>query len=394
MARSWCGTIVAARSARKAGPSNVTATAGQQQLGRLMAAMPDKLLHTMLEALLEDLGYRGPRKSADEILPQLHQQSGRRLESTEAKLARLEHHMDELGSQTTAIAEEVTNVQEAVSAKFAEMHRLLDEKEAQFKHDLATLAASVASAVTEQEGDCKVLADKLHSEKEQLQRALQEENELGFIAGIAEMPKRESDIPESMLRIPSVNFQARATMNSEPICQLIQNLAFNVQSSSSQRSTANASPRPQIGTSIRPHDSGFMGTPRGLAADTDGGAGAAAPWSLSKSQPPASSISMSLPLTAAGGPSASVLGATPAREVPPSKELFIGGLPFDASEQVLRRMFEKYGAVESLDLSNVSKGFAFVVYEDIESAASAVRDGGHTIDRRTLNVRFKLPRRR
>ena len=89
-----------------------------------------------------------------------------------------------------------------------------------------------------------------------------------------------------------------------------------------------------------------------------------------------------------------MLGATPAREVPPSKELFIGGLPFDASEQVLRRMFEKYGAVESLDLANVSKGFAFVVYEDIESAASAVRDGGHTIDRRTLNVRFKLPRRR
>ena len=39
-------------------------------------------------------------------------------------------------------------------------------------------------------------------------------------------------------------------------------------------------------------------------------------------------------------------------------------------------------------------GFGFVVYEDLESAVSAVREGGHTVSRRTLNVRFKLPRRR
>lgn len=70
------------------------------------------------------------------------------------------------------------------------------------------------------------------------------------------------------------------------------------------------------------------------------------------------------------------------------------GLPFDASDQVLRPLFEKYGAISSLDMSNVSKGFAFVVYDDIDSAVSAVREAGHMIDRRTLNVRFKLPRRR
>ena len=58
-------------------------------------AVPQKLLHSMLEALLDDLGYRGLKKSAEEILPQLHQQSGRRLESTEAKLARLHAHTDE-----------------------------------------------------------------------------------------------------------------------------------------------------------------------------------------------------------------------------------------------------------------------------------------------------------
>ena len=372
-------------------------------------AVPQKLLHTMLEALLEDLGYRGPRKSAEEILPQLHQQSGRRLESTEAKLARLQTHMEELGSQTTAVADEVSGVQEAVSAKFAEMHRLLDEKEAQFKHDVAALAAQVANAITDQEDECKALADKLQLEKEQLQRTLQEESELGFIAGIAEMPKHESDIPESMLRIPSVNFQARATLNSEPICQLIQNLAFNVQSgaaSSHRQGPVAASPRPQMGASVRPHESSLMGTPRALAADGDATAGSAMPWSLSKSHPPTSSMTMSLsqstgPAAAGGGPGASGRPmssagghGSSAREVPPSKELFIGGLPFDASDQVLRPLFEKYGAIESLDLSNVSKGFAFVGYEDIESAASAVREGGQTIDRRTLNVRFKLPRRR
>ena len=119
-------------------------------------AVPQKLLHSMLEALLDDLGYRGPKKSAEEILPQLHQQSGRRLESTEAKLARLHSHMEDLGAQTTAVADEVTGVQEAVSAKFAEMHRLLDEKEAQFKHDVAALAAQVATAIAEQEDECRV----------------------------------------------------------------------------------------------------------------------------------------------------------------------------------------------------------------------------------------------
>ena len=51
---------------------------------------------------------------------------------------------------------------------------------------------------------------------------------------IAEMPKHECDIPEALLRVPSVNFQARASINSEPICQLIQNLAFNVQQHSAQ----------------------------------------------------------------------------------------------------------------------------------------------------------------
>ena len=70
--------------------------------------------------------------------------------------------------------------------------------------------------------------EKLHHEKGQLQHALREESELGFIAGIAEMPKHECGIPEAVLRIPSVNFQARANLNGEPICQLIQNLAFNV----------------------------------------------------------------------------------------------------------------------------------------------------------------------
>ena len=84
-----------------------------------MAAAPgmggQKLLHSMLQALLDDLGYRGPKKSPEEILPQLHQQSGRRLESTEAKIARLGAHMDELGAQTEAIADEVSSVQEGVS---------------------------------------------------------------------------------------------------------------------------------------------------------------------------------------------------------------------------------------------------------------------------------------
>ena len=305
-----------------------------------MAAAPgmggQKLLHSMLQALLDDLGYRGPKKSPEEILPQLHQQSGRRLESTEAKIARLGAHMDELGAQTEAIADEVSSVQEGVSQKFQEMHRLLDEKEAKFKHDVAALAAEVATSISEQEDECRALSGRLLAEKEQLQRALTEENELGFISGIAEMPKHECDIPEALLRVPSVNFQARASINSEPICQLIQNLAFNVQQHSAQHRPFALGPpaaAPSSPASTRPQDS--MATPAAATPSQP-------PWSLAKSQPPSASVHVSG-------------SGTGGREVPASKELFIGGLPFDASEEVLRPIFEKYGTVESIDLSNVSK---------------------------------------
>ena len=42
--------------------------------------------------------------------------------------------------------------------------------------------------------------------------------------------------------------------------------------------------------------------------------------------------------------------ATP-RDMPPSRDLFIGGLPFDADEHSVRAVFEKFGTIAALDMS-------------------------------------------
>ena len=123
-------------------------------------------------------------------------------------------------------------------------------------------------------------------------------------------------------------------------------------------------------------------------------------------------------------PGATAAFATPrtvSRNVPASRELFIGGLPLvrrkllslfvgsagahglqpkregagqEATEDDIRPLFEKHGVIDSLDMSNVSKGFAFLTYVDVESAQRAVEQAGVTLQRRHLNIRYKLPRRR
>jgi DNA repair exonuclease SbcCD ATPase subunit len=188
-----------------------------------------KLLHSILEALLDELGYRGPKKTVDEILPQLHTQSRRRLESTEAKSQKLQHHTEALSAQASAIASEVSGIQESVSQKFRDLHRLLDEKEAQFKEDVSELASEVAHSITEQEQQCQRVVDELQAEAQQLESALRQESELGFISGIANMPKHELEIDAALLKVPTVNFEARASLNSEPIREMIEALQFNVQ---------------------------------------------------------------------------------------------------------------------------------------------------------------------
>ncbi|KAL3424234.1 RNA recognition domain-containing protein [Phlyctema vagabunda] len=69
---------------------------------------------------------------------------------------------------------------------------------------------------------------------------------------------------------------------------------------------------------------------------------------------------------------------TRAEGKPPSKRVFLGNLRFDTTEESLKEHFEKCGAVESVKVatfedSGKCKGYAWIVFEELASAESAVR---------------------
>ncbi|ESZ96475.1 hypothetical protein SBOR_3097 [Sclerotinia borealis F-4128] len=70
---------------------------------------------------------------------------------------------------------------------------------------------------------------------------------------------------------------------------------------------------------------------------------------------------------------------------PPSKKIFIGNLRFDATEEVLKEHFEKCGAIEKIHIatfedSGKCKGYAWVVFEEVSAAQSAVKGWVHIED--------------
>jgi len=63
---------------------------------------------------------------------------------------------------------------------------------------------------------------------------------------------------------------------------------------------------------------------------------------------------------------------------PPNKRVFLGNLRFDATEESVKEHFEKCGAIESVKVatfedSGKCKGYAWVVFEDLEAAKHAVQ---------------------
>ncbi|KAG4429274.1 hypothetical protein IFR05_015241 [Cadophora sp. M221] len=63
---------------------------------------------------------------------------------------------------------------------------------------------------------------------------------------------------------------------------------------------------------------------------------------------------------------------------PPSTRVFLGNLSFDTTEDSLKEHFEKCGAVASVKVATFEdtgkcKGYAWIVFEELESAESAVR---------------------
>ncbi len=68
--------------------------------------------------------------------------------------------------------------------------------------------------------------------------------------------------------------------------------------------------------------------------------------------------------------------ACPGRVILVGNKLYVGNLPFSATEAELREMFEKHGAIVSVSVisdreTGRSRGFAFVEFEDASSAAAA-----------------------
>jgi len=82
------------------------------------------------------------------------------------------------------------------------------------------------------------------------------------------------------------------------------------------------------------------------------------------------------------------------------KKLYVGNLPSDTTEELVRGMFSAYGTVRSIDLATdiftgSCKGFCFIEMEGHEArAAQAALDGYSQAGGGYLKVRFEQPRRR
>jgi cold-inducible RNA-binding protein len=80
------------------------------------------------------------------------------------------------------------------------------------------------------------------------------------------------------------------------------------------------------------------------------------------------------------------------------KNIFVGNLDFNASEEAVRSLFERYGQVNSARImtdreTGRSRGFAFVEMENEGEADQAISAlNGYTLDGRALNVNEARPK--
>jgi RNA recognition motif-containing protein len=82
-----------------------------------------------------------------------------------------------------------------------------------------------------------------------------------------------------------------------------------------------------------------------------------------------------------------------------SKKIYVGNLPFSTTESELRSLFERHGAVASVNVimdreTGRPRGFAFVEMEDANSAATAIRAlDGSQLEGRSIRVNEAQDRR-
>ena len=71
--------------------------------------------------------------------------------------------------------------------------------------------------------------------------------------------------------------------------------------------------------------------------------------------------------------------------------LYVGNLPYSVNESDLEQLFSSYGSIGEVALikdreTGRSKGFAFVTFNDRESAEKALEQDGKEMEGRTLRV--------
>ena len=80
-----------------------------------------------------------------------------------------------------------------------------------------------------------------------------------------------------------------------------------------------------------------------------------------------------------------------------TKKIYVGNLPFSATEAQVRELFEAHGTVHSVNLiedreTNRPRGFGFVEMDDDTADAAISALSGKTLDDRELNVNEARPR--
>ncbi len=82
-----------------------------------------------------------------------------------------------------------------------------------------------------------------------------------------------------------------------------------------------------------------------------------------------------------------------------SKKIYVGNLPFSTTESELRSLFERHGAVASVNVimdreTGRPRGFAFVEMDDANNAATAIRAlDGSQLEGRSIRVNEAQDRR-
>jgi RNA recognition motif-containing protein len=81
-----------------------------------------------------------------------------------------------------------------------------------------------------------------------------------------------------------------------------------------------------------------------------------------------------------------------------TKKIYVGNLPFSATEAQVRELFEAHGTVHSVNLiedrdTGRPRGFGFVEMDDDAAQAAITALTGKMLDDRELNVNEARPRR-